>query len=88
MRQVCKDWDGRLTWFFEPDERTYKRLDRTGQPHGVLAGEYLPNPYTLWESRLKNAGLTHAAPEAAFFRPTDTTFKLWEDWQKVIACLH
>lgn len=76
MEMVCTD-NGPSKWMYDASAKKYHRLFANGDKR-VIRGESLPDPFKLWEFRMK---IMKGIPEAKEkSRPQSATFKLWEHW--------
>ena len=92
MQVVCKDTeaDGSPSvWFYA--DGMYKRLDEKGNAQGLIAGNQIPNPEKLWQTRCEAAGRIYPCDSVqnpqtgnvTRLKPADATFALWNHWQGV-----
>lgn len=83
---VCIDENGPSEWFYEPEKAAYRRKFKNGDER-FIKGEFLPDPYTLWENRqsvMKKADPSLSMDNLkAATKPQNATFKLWQHWQGV-----
>lgn len=91
MQEVCKDLDGVSSWYYNPEDENYYRMNPEGEVDSAggsrllahLHGRDIPSPDRLWQNRCAAAGTTTNAAEGQKFRPTTTTYSLYAHWQGV-----
>lgn len=65
-----------MKWLYDPDMKTYSRMDDEGKCWGKIKGSSLPNPDFLLSKRAKL--FPHASESE--YRPTEVTYALWKHW--------
>jgi hypothetical protein len=81
MQFVCDTGYDATKWYFEAGK--YMRLGNGAHKVSRISGQYLPDPFALWERKAATAGVAPNSPIGMRLRPHECTFKLWEHWQGV-----
>ena len=82
LEEVCYDINGDTIWKYNIQDRIYYRFNKQGKIVSKISQNNLPDPFFLWEARLKKHGVTTASELGIKLKPQQATFLLWEHKNK------